>query len=225
MDNAFIGMILPVAFDRVPKGWLPCDGRLMPINTNQALYTLLGVQFGGDGRTTFALPDLRGRTPIGANLSALPLKPDQTNVRHGQSTGDYGSEVPVNGTVQFAIDAANLPAHTHGVTIPADKLAAKSTMHATKTVGAAEPVDGAALGKGGSANGQAAIYATATPNVALSDASVKTTLKPVSVTSASTGAATKINAAYAGNLGFSALQESMGINFIICVNGLFPTRN
>lgn len=225
MDNAFIGMILPVAFDRVPKGWLPCDGRLMPINTNQALYTLLGVQFGGDGRTTFALPDLRGRTPIGANLSALPLKPDQTNVRHGQSTGDYGSEVPVNGTVQFAIDAANLPAHTHGVTIPADKLAAKSTMHATKTVGAAEPVDGAALGKGGAANGQAAIYATATPNVALSDASVKTTLKPVSVTSASTGAATKINAPYAGNLGFSALQESMGINFIICVNGLFPTRN
>ncbi|MDY0961652.1 phage tail protein [Massilia sp. CFBP9026] len=218
-------MILPVAFDRVPKGWLPCDGRLMPINTNQALYTLLGVQFGGDGRTTFALPDLRGRTPIGANLSALPLKPDQTNVRHGQSTGDYGSEVPVNGTVQFAIDAANLPAHTHGVTIPADKLAAKSTMHATKTVGAAEPVDGAALGKGGAANGQAAIYATATPNVALSDASVKTTLKPVSVTSASTGAATKINAPYAGNLGFSALQESMGINFIICVNGLFPTRN
>ena len=225
MDNAYIGMILPVAFDRVPKGWLPCDGRLMPINTNQVLYSLLGAQFGGDGRTTFALPDLRGRTPIGANLSTLPLTPDQTNVRHGQSIGDYGSQVPVNGTAEFAIAAANLPAHTHGVTIPADKLVAKSTMHATKTVGAMEPVDGAALGKGGSGNGQAAIYATATPNVTLSDASVKTTLKPVSVTSASTGAATKITAPYAGNLAFSALQESMGINFIICVSGLYPTRN
>jgi microcystin-dependent protein len=218
-------MILPVAFDRIPKGWLPCDGRLMPINTNQVLYTLLGAQFGGDGRTTFALPDLRGRTPIGANLSALPLKADQTNVRHGQSTGDYGLEVPVHGSVEFAIAAANLPAHAHGVSIPADKLVAKSTMRATKTVGAVEPVASAALGKGGSGNGQAAIYATATPNVTLSDASVKTTLKPVSVTSASSGASTKITVPYTGNLGFSALQESMGINFIICVSGLFPTRN
>jgi microcystin-dependent protein len=60
----FIGEIKWVAFNFAPRGWALCDGQLLPINQNQALFALLGTTFGGDGRTTFALPDMRGRTPI-----------------------------------------------------------------------------------------------------------------------------------------------------------------
>jgi microcystin-dependent protein len=51
---------------QTPPGWIPCDGRLLPINTNQQLFALLGTTYGGDGQTTFAVPDLRGRVPLGA---------------------------------------------------------------------------------------------------------------------------------------------------------------
>src|SRR3954447_7054794 len=53
-----------MSFDFAPKGWAMCNGQLLPINQNQALFSLLGTTFGGDGRVNFALPDLRGRTPI-----------------------------------------------------------------------------------------------------------------------------------------------------------------
>ena len=61
----FIGQIQNFGFNFAPRGWASCDGQLLPINQNQALFSLLGTTYGGDGRTTFALPDLRGRTPMG----------------------------------------------------------------------------------------------------------------------------------------------------------------
>src|SRR3954470_5181527 len=64
MGTPFLGQLMPVSFSFAPKGWALCDGQLMPINQNQALFSLLGTQYGGNGQTTFALPDLRGRTPI-----------------------------------------------------------------------------------------------------------------------------------------------------------------
>jgi microcystin-dependent protein len=60
----FLGEIRMMSFAYAPRGWAQCNGQLLPINQNQALFSLLGTQFGGDGRTTFALPDLRGRVPI-----------------------------------------------------------------------------------------------------------------------------------------------------------------
>jgi microcystin-dependent protein len=63
MTTPFLGEIRLVAFSRVPNGWAACDGQILPINQNQALFALLGTSFGGNGQTTFALPDLRGRTP------------------------------------------------------------------------------------------------------------------------------------------------------------------
>ena len=60
----FIGEIRVVSFLFAPKGWAFCNGQLLPINQNQALFSLLGTTFGGDGRVNFALPDLRSRTPI-----------------------------------------------------------------------------------------------------------------------------------------------------------------
>lgn len=64
MPTPFIGQISIFAFQFAPKGWAQCDGQLLPINQNQALFSILGTTYGGNGQTTFALPDLRGRTPI-----------------------------------------------------------------------------------------------------------------------------------------------------------------
>ena len=64
MAEPFMAEIRMVSFNFAPKGWALCNGQLMPINQNQALFSLLGTTYGGDGRTTFALPDLQGRSPI-----------------------------------------------------------------------------------------------------------------------------------------------------------------
>jgi microcystin-dependent protein len=64
MAEPFLSEIRIMSFVFAPKGWALCDGQLLPINQNQALFALLGTTFGGNGQTTFALPDLRGRTPI-----------------------------------------------------------------------------------------------------------------------------------------------------------------
>ncbi len=68
----FIGQIMMVAFNFAPVGWAFCDGQIMSIMQNTALFSLLGTQFGGDGRTTFALPDLRGRVPVHVGGSQAP---------------------------------------------------------------------------------------------------------------------------------------------------------
>jgi microcystin-dependent protein len=62
--HPFVGEIRVVAFDFVPPGWARCDGQLLPISQHDALFAVLGTTYGGDGRATFALPDLRGRTPL-----------------------------------------------------------------------------------------------------------------------------------------------------------------
>ncbi len=64
MSTPFLGEVMLVAFNYAPKGWAMCNGQLLPINQNQALFSLLGTTYGGDGRVNFALPDLRGRTPL-----------------------------------------------------------------------------------------------------------------------------------------------------------------
>lgn len=64
MSEPFLAEVRIVGFNFAPRGWSFCDGQILPINQNQSLYSLLGTTYGGDGRTSFALPDLRGRTPI-----------------------------------------------------------------------------------------------------------------------------------------------------------------
>lgn len=66
--EAFLGEIQMVAFDFAPPGFALCDGSLLPVSQNQALFSLLGNAFGGDGITSFALPDLRGRAPVGMGI-------------------------------------------------------------------------------------------------------------------------------------------------------------
>src|SRR5690242_17601652 len=64
MSTPFMGQVEIFSFNFAPKGWVQCNGQLLPINQNQALFSLLGTTFGGDGRVTFALPDMRSRLPI-----------------------------------------------------------------------------------------------------------------------------------------------------------------
>ena len=64
MAEPFLAEVKIVGFNFPPRGWAQCDGQILPINQNQSLYSLLGTTYGGDGRTSFGLPDLRGRTPM-----------------------------------------------------------------------------------------------------------------------------------------------------------------
>jgi microcystin-dependent protein len=222
--DVFIGMIMPVGFNYVPEGWLPCEGQVLSIDQYTTLYTLLGTTYGGDGVTTFGLPDLRGRAPLGTTLATTP-----TNValvlRPGQITGNLSVQGTVTGTTSVTVGTANLPAHTHPVLIPGGALKASSTLHVSASAGQATPVGGSLLGTGGSGQTQAAIYASnVTPDVTLAPASVSTILADVSVASASTGAATP--AASAATVGGSAqigvMQPSIGISYLIAVTGIFP---
>ena len=93
MAEPFLSEIRIMSFNFAPKGWAMCNGQLLPINQNQALFALLGTTFGGDGRVNFALPDLRGRTPI--------------HVGSGHTLGERGGEQA------HTLSIAELPTHTH----------------------------------------------------------------------------------------------------------------
>ncbi len=101
MSDPILGEIRCFGFNFAPRGWAACDGQLLPINSNQALFALLGTTYGGDGRTTFALPDLRGRVGVGEGSG-----PGLSQYRSGQSGGEE--------TVTLTVD--QLAAHGHGVT-------------------------------------------------------------------------------------------------------------
>lgn len=100
MSEPFIGQLTITGFDYPPKGWAKCDGQLLPINQNQALFSLLGTTYGGDGRVTFALPDLRGRAPVHQS-GDLTL---------GQSLG----------VERVALTVAQIPPHSHTLNASAD---------------------------------------------------------------------------------------------------------
>jgi microcystin-dependent protein len=82
-SDPFLAEIIMFAGNFAPRGWAFCDGQLLPISQNTAVFSLLGTTFGGDGRTTFALPDLRGRVPVHAG-SGPGLTPRQLGQRSGQ---------------------------------------------------------------------------------------------------------------------------------------------
>jgi microcystin-dependent protein len=95
MAEPFLSEIRIMSFVFAPKGWALCNGQLLPINQNQALFSLLGTTFGGDGRVNFALPDLRGRVPI--------------HVGSGHTLGERGGEQA------HTLSISEIPTHTHVV--------------------------------------------------------------------------------------------------------------
>lgn len=93
MSEPFIGEIKIISWNFPPKGWAFCNGQLLPINQNQALFSILGTTYGGDGRQTFGLPNLQGRMPV--------------HVGDGIVLGELGGETA------HTLNISELPAHTH----------------------------------------------------------------------------------------------------------------
>ena len=172
MSEPFLGELKLISFNFAPKGWTLCNGQLLPINQNQALFSLLGTTFGGDGQTTFGLPDLRGRIPshMGGSFPTMGAK--------------YGEEF-------HTLNLQEMPAHTHLCGANSSGAAASS------------PV--------------LAVYA---------DTSATQGLNPYK----SGGAAgATMDAALIPNVGGSQPHENrqpfLVLNWIIALQGIFPSRN
>ena len=172
-QDFIIGEIRMFAGNFAPKGWAFCQGQLLPIAQNQALFSLLGTTYGGDGMTSFALPDLRGRAPVGFGQEP------------GLSYKDLGQQF---GTETVTLTTAQMPAHSH--TVNAVTSEGNQNLPTNSL-----PANTKALDK------------------EYSDANANTTMK-----------ATMVNPT-GGNQPFGVTQPSLGVNFIIALQGIFPSRN
>jgi microcystin-dependent protein len=173
--EGFIGEIRMFAGNFAPRGWALCEGQLLPISQNQALFSILGTTYGGDGRTTFALPDMRGRVVAGTGRGS-----GLTDRRLGQK---FGSE---NNT----LNTTQLPSHNHS-----------SAIQAVSDVG--------------NTNDPTGNYFA---NTGLFDNEYR-----------STGTVVNMRSGTTGNQGSSQpvnnVQPTIVINYIICLQGIFPSRS
>jgi Microcystin-dependent protein len=120
MADPFLGQIEVFGFSFAPKSWAPCNGQLLGISQNQALFALLGTTYGGNGVTTFGLPDLRGRVPVGQGTDF-----QRVNWTRGQT----------GGTETVALTVAQIPAHTHALRAAGDPGTGSNTNQPGPTVG------------------------------------------------------------------------------------------
>lgn len=211
--EGMIGEIRMFGGNFAPRSWGLCQGQLLAISSNTALFSILGTTFGGDGRTSFGLPDFRGRAPIGQGRGP------------GLSSWSLGERA---GSETVTLNVTQMPVHSHTTSVT-QPVVAGATMTGkvnvssgsatlqTATVGASIATPGS--GSGRSFAGTLGFNTTA-PDIALNSASFAGTvtgigLSPVGV---------QVN--NAGNQqAHSNIQPSLGINFIICMFGIFPSRN
>ena len=169
MSEPFLAEVRIVGFNFAPRGWAFCDGQLLPINQNQSLYSLLGTTYGGDGRTTFALPDMRGRVPIHVGRS---------NGGNQHNQGQKGGEET------HTLSVAQIPQHKHA-------------WQASSADGNAPvPVD----------------TVLAAYNNGYRDEQSQTSLR--------TGTIGTV-----GGQAHNNMQPFLAVNFVIALQGLFPSRN
>jgi len=176
MSDAYAGEIRMFGGDYAPPGWHKCDGTLLAVNTYQVLFSLLGTTYGGDGVKTFAIPDLRGRIPVGQGQG-----PGLTNRVIGQA---FGSEV-------VALTQDQLPGHSHS--FAASKANATLSSPANAFFGAQTDND--------------KIY---------TDTKMSTAPAPMAAATVSSEG---------GSQPHNNRMPSLGITYIICLEGLYPTRN
>ena len=222
--EAFLGTILPWPGTYAPRDWAFCDGSLLQINTYQALYAVIGAQYGGDGRTTFALPDLRGRTVLGPNGPA-PLTPRPVAQKGGAETvAAVGT-----GTGAVTLTAANLPSHTHAATLSLSGLGATTDISVgTGTGGQLAATQGATLTSTAAGASGAAIYqlSSVAPVAPVTLGGVKTTVTGTgTVTVDPTGGGAPAPVSVSVNTAVPTMTPFLVLNYIICLNGLYPSRN
>jgi len=116
MSEPFLGEIKIISWNFPPKGWTFCNGQLLPINQNQALFSILGTTYGGDGRVNFGLPNLQGRSPV--------------HVGNGIALGELGGEMA------HTLNISEIPAHNH---VPVGNPAAPSTGNAAGEIWCTNP--------------------------------------------------------------------------------------
>lgn len=201
MDDQYMGTILLWAGNFIPRNFMPCDGRSLSINQYTALFSILGTIYGGNGTTTFCLPDLRGRVPVnygtGPNLSPYNL-------------GDKG------GAEGIQMSASQLAVHNHANTLTTNASNVNVPISIPSVIGSdantVKPTSTTCLGKMGSTF----MYSTNTPDSNLMPFTATGTVTPlVSITNASAG----------GNAPINVRQPYLALNFIICFQGLYPSRS
>lgn len=205
MSDPFLGEIRMVGFNFNPQGWALCNGQLMSIAQNSALFALLGTTFGGDGVSTFALPNYNGRSPVGMGNG-----PGLTPIVQGE----------VAGTEAVTLISTQMPAHTHtAVSAPfsASLTGPISIPAATTGTTQAAPANTAVLGPVAAAGRPGTLYATTAADTTLApfDATVTGNLTPSNPTIGVTG----------GGLPIPIRNPFLGTNFIIALNGVFPSRS
>jgi microcystin-dependent protein len=211
--DPFIGEIKSVGFSFAPTGYGLCQGQLMPIQQNQALFALLGITFGGNGTSTFGLPNLSGRVPVGQGQ--LP-------------GGDVYERGETGGVEHASLTNAQLPVHTHtaitSVTPNIANLTATTTIHAVTSPAATSAVPTGnflTVGvTGGTTPTAIKPYGASGTDTTMASGMAVTSLSG-SVTAT---AQTAINTA-GGSLPVSLLQPYLVVTYIIAFVGIFPTRN
>ncbi|MDP5199886.1 phage tail protein [Flavobacterium sp. DG2-3] len=200
MMEVYMGTILSFAFNYPPRGWAYCNGQIIAISTNSALFSLLGTTFGGNGVTTFALPDLRGRSQIhfGQGLGLSPVEMGQ-----------------IAGTENITLITTNIPAHVHTL--------ASGTASVNVNVTATSIVGGTITNETDNGNNSFA-SGTATANIYSEPGGTGTaTIKGITaVAGATLGGNTGITGS---GLPFPSRNPYLGVNMCIALNGLFPSRN
>lgn len=205
MDE-YIGVIKLFAGNYAPVDYMFCNGQELPVSQYQALFSILGFTFGGNGASTFKLPDLRGRVPLGVGSAVTG-----TNYTLAQNGGQEA----------VALNQAQLPAHTHtAVTQPisVSGLTATTTVNAGTAGNTTNDPTAAYWGKSPASGPAQAQDYTDSKNVAMASDAVQVqlsgTLGTVNVDVGATG----------GGAAHNNMQPFLALNYIICVNGLYPPR-
>lgn len=187
--DPFIGQIVLFGGNFAPRGWALCQGQLLPIAQYTALFSIIGTIYGGDGRTTFALPDLRGRTALSSGNG-----PGLSNYALGRRSGEES----------HTLTTLEMPSHDHQIQTTMKVSSANSTQSAA-TSGSSIATPGSPGGRGFDAS---LGFNQATPDISLNSAST-------SVTVSNNG----------GNQPHNNMQPYLVTNYIIALEGVFPSRN
>jgi microcystin-dependent protein len=233
--DGYLGTVLPMGINFAPRNWVNSEGQSLPIQQYAALYSLMGILYGGDGRTNFGLPNLKGRFPLGMGMTP--------------GTSENYSQGATGGASHVTLTANNLPPHIHpaaasvsmsGMTVSLPPFSASATTNTTLQVSpslgtTANPADGnylsglALTGSPGSWSGK--IY-SATPLAssvslagAVSDTTVTVTPNGTASVSGSAAASVTVGPNPTSNSSVLTIPPYTALRFIICVNGLFPARN